>query len=650
MTTMPLLRIAVPLLAIATALSAQEPLPVLAPLNPDFVEWGKRQRDSLDSLDGLGHQALRADTRQVDNRFGFRPDPFRHSKLRGPATLSEAMVKAGLAAYPSKFDLRPGLPPIGNQNPFGTCWAFSALTSLQANMKRERGFSEWHMAWFVYTPVNRMPAFTKRTVKTGEDPVFDLGGNNLQVVALASRGTGPVDISYAPYQNTRQYPTSSLPKGTEPVAATVQDAFLLESSDTETIKGLVQTYGPVAASMLWPESELGRYSAADYAFRYVQTGKTEINHGINIVGWDDDFPLLKFPDGNQPASNGAWIIRNSWGASWGDSGYFYMSYDTTLGTLCSYIGSQEHFPSIYQYDFLGKVSAFGAGDTAWFSNVFTATGDDSLTDVAFYSSEPNAHYEISVKTGITGDPSTGARALGPQAGTLALPGYHRIKLSQPVNVTKGDNFAVIVKLREPGYNYPVSIICPYEDYSESATAQDRRGYYSWNGVSWTDVKKLNFSGGTSIDNVSICLKAFAGAASVLPISVSVSPNPATVEPGGKVQFSAKVVGGQGNQNVTWSKTGGGELSGGLYTAPNAKGAYTITATSVEDISKSGTAQVSVFSSGFDDNSLASPQLLGLARAFGSTLPADLAKYDLNNDGKINDDDIKLLFKAMGWGQ
>lgn len=43
-----------------------------------------------------------------------------------------------------------------------------------------------------------------------------------------------------------------------------------------------------------------------------------------------------------------------------------------------------------------------------------------------------------------------------------------------------------------------------------------------------------------------------------------------------------------------------------------------------------------------------PSFLGFANAYGSTLPADLAKYDLNRDGKIDDEDIRILFRAMGW--
>ena len=43
-------------------------------------------------------------------------------------------------------------------------------------------------------------------------------------------------------------------------------------------------------------------------------------HAVSIVGYDDTMPV----DGRSP---GRFIVRNSWGTSWGDNGYFYMPYD-----------------------------------------------------------------------------------------------------------------------------------------------------------------------------------------------------------------------------------------------------------------------------------------------------------------------------------
>ncbi len=80
-----------------------------------------------------------------------------------------------------------------------------------------------------------------------------------------------------------------------------------------------------------------------------------------------------------------------------------------------------------------------------------------------------------------------------------------------------------------------------------------------------------------------------------PIAVSVTPATTSVAPGGTAVFSATVT-NTANKDVTWTvvSTGGGTItSEGFYTAPSTSGTYQVRATSVADVTKSGTATVSV---------------------------------------------------------
>ena len=83
---------------------------------------------------------------------------------------------------------------------------------------------------------------------------------------------------------------------------------------------------------------------------------------------------------------------------------------------------------------------------------------------------------------------------------------------------------------------------------------------------------------------------------VMPaISVGVSPTSASLVPGGTQQFTA-TVSGSSNQSVTWAASGGTISSSGFYTASQTPGNFAVTATSVADTTKNGTASVEINSS------------------------------------------------------
>jgi hypothetical protein len=81
-----------------------------------------------------------------------------------------------------------------------------------------------------------------------------------------------------------------------------------------------------------------------------------------------------------------------------------------------------------------------------------------------------------------------------------------------------------------------------------------------------------------------------GAASGVQVNVA----PATVTlPAGEKQTFAATVTGSSNAAVTWAATGGSISTAGVYTAGNSPGAFSVTATSVADSTKSATAGVTI---------------------------------------------------------
>jgi len=79
----------------------------------------------------------------------------------------------------------------------------------------------------------------------------------------------------------------------------------------------------------------------------------------------------------------------------------------------------------------------------------------------------------------------------------------------------------------------------------------------------------------------------------IQVGVTVTPLTSTLPPNGTQQFTATVT-GAANAAVTWTATGGTVSSSGLYTAATAIGSFTVTATSVQDTTKSASAAITIF--------------------------------------------------------
>jgi C1A family cysteine protease len=91
--------------------------------------------------------------------------------------------------------------------------------------------------------------------------------------------------------------------------------------DIDAIKTAIMTYGVVDAAVLvgtaFEAYDSGIYSDSNTSCNDTPCYYAETNHAIALVGWDDN--------GNA-VTNGYWILRNSWGKSWGESGYMKIKY------------------------------------------------------------------------------------------------------------------------------------------------------------------------------------------------------------------------------------------------------------------------------------------------------------------------------------
>lgn len=153
--------------------------------------------------------------------------------------LSPSALGKDAGSFPERFDLRElgVVTPVKNQAPFGTCWAFGAIASIETSMLSamhttydETGLdlSERQLGWFAYTPLPNaetmagIDALAPYVSQAGEGqaPVvgrenyygtpFGVGGWSFLVTTLISSGIGPVRESRIPYKNNENVAISNL--------------------------------------------------------------------------------------------------------------------------------------------------------------------------------------------------------------------------------------------------------------------------------------------------------------------------------------------------------------------------------------------------------------------------------------------------------
>ncbi len=454
-----------------------------APINPDFLEdWQPYSIEPLSFGDSYGQTS----------GTGYRPSPVNLPELA--SSEGRLLLRASGSDLPPAYDLRKeGKVTVAkNQGKDGSCWAFASMASLESYLlgaeRKSYDYSE-----------NNMKNLVSKNYPEGFDLTSDDGGNAFISTAYLSRWSGPVNESLDPYNELSAYSPTGLP-----VQKHVQEVFFLpektEFLDNEVLKRALLEYGAVYSTLYW---NLAYYQEKSHTYRY--TGNRFVNHAVTIVGWNDSFDRNLFTQ--VPPGDGAFIAKNSWGETWGEDGYFYISYyDTKIGfdeNAVFTAESQDNYDHIYQYDPLGWIVSkeYPGSSIAWGGNVFTSERDETLRAIGFYTTDLNTAYEIYVyKNPVSGPVNSGQGFVAKENGRYSFPGYHTHVLNSGVPIRAGDKFSVVIRFSNPSAEGPLAVEQPVALYSSKAQANPGESYVSPDGVKWEDI--------SSNSEANLCIKAF----------------------------------------------------------------------------------------------------------------------------------------------
>jgi C1A family cysteine protease len=227
------------------------------------------------------------------------PISFKKSGLQAKSYQYSAKVD-----LPSKFDWRNFnghnyVTGVRDQGNCGSCWAFASTAALESRILITS-----------HTPDTELD-LSEQSLVSCDTGNLGCGGGWFDVVLAYLQSTGIPLESCLPYTSG----VSGINEECGGCSDWRQNTYRVTNfenvaTSVETIKSAIVQYGPVIAGFIIYEDFL-QYKSGIYSH---VTGLVEGGHAVAIVGYDD--------------AQQAWIIKNSWGPDWGESGYFRIKAGT----------------------------------------------------------------------------------------------------------------------------------------------------------------------------------------------------------------------------------------------------------------------------------------------------------------------------------
>jgi C1A family cysteine protease len=217
--------------------------------------------------------------------------------LRGSATDVEVPPYDGvesLVDWTGKYTT-----PVKDQGYCGSCWAFAATEQIESDAMRTLQKSYTLSPQQIVSCDKKDGGCNGGRQETAYNYVKNCGGQEME----------------------KDYPYTSGKKGANGSCKENSNKFVLGVSGYSTVRGessmsnYVKNTGPL--SIVLDASDWNSYRGG-----IKSSCGTRINHAVQAVGVDT-------------SSGGYWKVRNSWGKSWGESGYIRLAYGKNTCGLAS---------------------------------------------------------------------------------------------------------------------------------------------------------------------------------------------------------------------------------------------------------------------------------------------------------------------------
>ncbi len=287
-------------------------------------------------------------------------------------TKQSMTVQKTTTSLPSVFDWRNKdgyfwLTPIRDQGACGSCWAFAAMGVVESKLNI----------------VNNDPYFDADLSE--QDLLSCSGAGSCQGGGYSGALTyiqthGTVDELCFRYDASDL--SCSYKCGTSDKRKwTIRGSYFVGTDMTQIKQNIIQN-GPITASL-----DIDGTFDSNGVYKCPEPLDWNSAHAVDIVGYDD--------------SKQAWIVRNSWGTGFGDSGYFYLGYGQ-----CGVYPSEYIEASVEPSDKKIFASSYYIQDGSFYSGSLSNTFQNDGYSLVFkentcwwwYCGEFNAYYYFDIGT------------------------------------------------------------------------------------------------------------------------------------------------------------------------------------------------------------------------------------------------------------
>ncbi|UCH98232.1 MAG: PKD domain-containing protein, partial [Candidatus Aminicenantes bacterium] len=242
----------------------------------------------------------------------------------------------GEVALPTSWDWRDYgvVTNVQNQGSCGSCWAFGTIGSYESCVAvAGGGLDNLSEQWLL--DCNTL-GYSCSGGWWGYPDMYD--------------GV-PLESCY-PYVGYQQSCSTSCPKY-HPMEAWYYVGNSSSVPNTDDLKNAIYNQGPISVAV-YVDSYFQAYSGGIFS----NTSSSQPNHAVILVGWND--------------SGGYWIMKNSWGTGWGESGYMRIEYyANNIGYAASYGVPETIIPQPPVADFSADPNPVQVGNSVQFTDLTT---------------------------------------------------------------------------------------------------------------------------------------------------------------------------------------------------------------------------------------------------------------------------------------